>query len=169
MSAVANNKDFDFVTESPLSHITKSPSTNYGMLTPKEVRVLFNDNTAAIRDSNWSSNTEPKEVLVCSSNSSFQRKCSFLRTKIKSRLLDPPKNNPKSKNQIMTKSQVLGKGSEVDKDDPFLDEDLLEDYKKMKFSALQLVSLILIIAALVCSLTISLLKKMIIFKLELWK
>ncbi|KAL2534462.1 Mechanosensitive ion channel family protein [Abeliophyllum distichum] len=42
----------------------------------------------------------------------------------------------------------------------------------MKLSALlilQLVSLILIIAALVRSLTISLLKKMIILKLELWK
>ncbi|KAL2465778.1 Mechanosensitive ion channel family protein [Abeliophyllum distichum] len=71
-----------------------------------------------------------------------------------------------------TKSQVLGKESEVDKDELFLDEDLPDDYKKMKFSALsilQLVSFILIIAALVCSLTISLLKKRTIFKLELWK
>ncbi|CAI9785880.1 unnamed protein product [Fraxinus pennsylvanica] len=48
----------------------------------------------------------------------------------------------------------LGKGSEIDEDDPFQDEDLPDDYKKMKFSALsilQLLSLILIITALVCS------------------
>ncbi|KAL2522290.1 Mechanosensitive ion channel protein 6 [Forsythia ovata] len=175
MRAAANNKDFDFVTESPLSRIAESPSTNHGLLTPKEVRVSFNDNTAdtaAVRDSNRPSNTEPEEVLFCSSNSSFRRKSSLHRTKTKSRLLDPPENIPKSQNQRTTKSQVLGKGSEVDEDDPFLDEDLPEDYRKMKFSALsilQLVSLILIIAALVCSLTINLLKKRIIFKLQLWK
>ncbi|CAI9753365.1 unnamed protein product [Fraxinus pennsylvanica] len=175
MRAAANNKDFDFVTESPLSRIAESPSTNYGQLTPKEVRVSFNDNkaeTAAVRGSNRRSNAEPEEVLVCSSNSSFRRKSSFLRNKTKSRLLDPPENNQKSLNQRTAKSQVLGKGSEIDEDDPFLDEDLPEDYKKMKFSALsilQLVSLILIIAALVCSLIINPLKKKTIFALELWK
>ncbi|CAA2986613.1 mechanosensitive ion channel 6-like [Olea europaea subsp. europaea] len=175
MRAAANNKDFDFVTESPLSRIAESPSINHGQLTPKEVRVSFNDNTsetAAGRGSNRKSNAEPEEVLVCSSNSSFRRKSNLLRMKTKSRLLDPPENNQKSQNQRITKSQVLGKGSEIDEDDPFLDADLPEDYRKMKFSALsilQLVSLILIIAALVCSLTINPLKKKAIFQLELWK
>ncbi|KAL2502760.1 Mechanosensitive ion channel protein [Forsythia ovata] len=84
MNAATNNKDFNFVMESPLSRIAKSLSTNYGQLTSNEVRVLFNDNTAAVRDSNQSSNTKPEEVLVCSSNSSFQRKSSLLKTKTKS-------------------------------------------------------------------------------------
>ncbi|KAL2528932.1 mechanosensitive ion channel protein 6-like [Forsythia ovata] len=121
MSPAANNKDFDFITEYPLSRIAESPSTNYGQLTPKEVRVSFNDNMAAVQDSNRPSNTEQDEVLVCRSNSSFRRKSNLLRTKTKSRLPDPPENNTKSQIQRMTKSQVLRKGSEVDEDDPFLD------------------------------------------------
>ncbi|CAI9764711.1 unnamed protein product [Fraxinus pennsylvanica] len=38
MRVAANNKDFYFVTESLLSRIAESLSTNYGQLTPKEVR-----------------------------------------------------------------------------------------------------------------------------------
>ncbi|CAI9758020.1 unnamed protein product [Fraxinus pennsylvanica] len=173
MRAAANNENFDFITESPLSRIAESPSTNYGQMTPREVRVPFNDNAAeTVRGLNRRSNAEQEEVLVCSSNSSFRRKSSLLRTKTKSRLLDPPANNQKSQNQRNTKSQFLDKGSEIDEDDPFLDEDFPDDYKKMKFSALsilQLVSLILIVAALVCSLTINPLKNKEIFELQLWK
>ncbi|KAG5630148.1 hypothetical protein H5410_001865 [Solanum commersonii] len=45
-----NNKDFDFVMESPfsqpssLSRVEESP--NHGVLTPREVRVSFNENLA---------------------------------------------------------------------------------------------------------------------------
>ncbi|KAH0720969.1 hypothetical protein KY284_005999 [Solanum tuberosum] len=45
-----NNKDFDFVTElpfsqpSPLSRVEDNP--NHGVLTPREVRVFFNENLA---------------------------------------------------------------------------------------------------------------------------
>ncbi|KAL0325942.1 UNVERIFIED_CONTAM: Mechanosensitive ion channel protein 8 [Sesamum radiatum] len=178
MRAAASSKDFDFVTESPMSHpsplsrIPESPSTyNYGQLTPRDVRVSFHENVepAASRRSG-----EPEEVVVCSSNNSFRRKSSLMRTKTKSRLLDPPEDNiHKSQTQRMVKSQVLGKGtSEIDEDDPFLEEDLPEDYKRMKFSflsILQLLSLILIVAALICSLTIDFLKKRTVFQLELWK
>ncbi|CAI9758019.1 unnamed protein product [Fraxinus pennsylvanica] len=173
-SAAANNKDFDFVIESPSSRKAETLSNNYGQMTPRKVRVPFNDKTvetAAARGSKCRSNPELEDVLVCSSNSSLWGKSSLLRSKTKSRLFDPPEKNQKSPNQT-TKSQFLGKGSEIDEDDPFLDEDLPEDYKKMKFSALsilQLLSLILIIAALVCSLTINLLKKKEIFDLQLWK
>ncbi|CAI9758017.1 unnamed protein product [Fraxinus pennsylvanica] len=175
MSAAANTKDFGFVTEPPLSRIAESVNTNYGQRIPREVRVPFNDNTAetaAVRGSKRSSNAELEEVLVCSSNSSFRRNSSLLRTKTKSRLFDPPENNKKSYNQRTAKSLFLGKGSEIDEDDPFRDEDLPEDYKKMKFSALsilQLLSLVLIIAALVCILTIDMLKNKEIFNLQLWK
>ncbi|KAG8378009.1 hypothetical protein BUALT_Bualt08G0093500 [Buddleja alternifolia] len=170
MRAAANSKDFDFVTESPLSRIPESPSAAaYGQLTPRDVRVSFHEKIEPA--ANRRSNAEPDEVLVCSSNSSFRRRSSMLRTKTKSRLIDPPEeNNQRSR---LLKSQVLGKGtSEFDDDDPFLEDDLPENYKKMKFNALsilQLLSLILIVGALVCSLTINVLKKRTIFELELWK
>ncbi|KAL0351700.1 UNVERIFIED_CONTAM: Mechanosensitive ion channel protein 8 [Sesamum calycinum] len=177
MRAAASSKDFDFVTESPMSHpsplsrIPESPSTyNYGQLTPRDVRVSFHENVepAASRRSG-----EPEEVVVCSSNNSFRRKSSLMRTKTKSRLLDPPEDNiHKSQTQRMVKSQVLGKGtSEIDEDD-FSRKDLPEDYKRMKFSflsILQLLSLILIVAALIVVLTIDFLKKKTVFQLELWK
>ncbi|PIN10746.1 hypothetical protein CDL12_16659 [Handroanthus impetiginosus] len=179
MRATSNSKDFDFVSDSPisqkspLSRIQESPSTNYyGQMTPRDVRVSFHENTEPA--ANRRSNAEQDEVLVCSSNNSFRRKPTLMRAKTKSRLLDPPEDNiQKSQTQRMGKSQVLGKGgSEIEEDDPFLEEDLPEDYKKMKFSALsiiQLLCLILIIAALVCSLTINVLRKRTVFELELWK
>ncbi|KAK6118841.1 hypothetical protein DH2020_047408 [Rehmannia glutinosa] len=178
MRAAANSKDFDFVTESPLSQrsplskIPESPNTYSFGQTPRDVRVSFHENVEPA--SNRRSSAEPDEVLVCSSNSSFRRKSSLLRTKTKSRLLDPPEEyNQKSQTQRLGKSQLLGKGtSEIDEDDPFLDDDLPENYKRMKFSALsilQFLSLVLIVAALVCSLTINMLKKRTIFGLELWK
>ncbi|KAK6115127.1 hypothetical protein DH2020_007396 [Rehmannia glutinosa] len=178
MRAAANSKDFDFVTESPLSQrsplskIPESPNTYSFGQTPRDVRVSFHENVEPA--SNRRSSAEPDEVLVCSSNSSFRRKSSLLRTKTKSRLLDPPEEyNQKSQTQRLGKSQLLGKGtSEIDEEDPFLDDDLPENYKRMKFSTLsvlQFLSLVLIVAALVCSLTINMLKKRTIFGLELWK
>lgn len=71
----------------------------------------------------------------------------------------------------MMKSGALGRASEIDEDDPFLEEDLPEEYKKMKFSpmsVIQFLSLILLVAALVCSLTIKFLRRR-VFELELWK
>ncbi|CAI9117010.1 OLC1v1018316C1 [Oldenlandia corymbosa var. corymbosa] len=179
MRAIANNnKDFDFGTESPpLSRIAESSPTNYGQVTPRDVRVSFNENNApenVRRRSNASGgvrNGEPEEVLVCSGNASFKRKSSLLRTKTKSRLQDPPEQDQRSGRMGM-KSGALGKASEIDEDDPFLEDDLPEEYKKMTFSpltVLQLVSLILILAALVCSLTIRVLKRITVFDLELWR
>ncbi|KAK6115125.1 hypothetical protein DH2020_007394 [Rehmannia glutinosa] len=171
--------DFDFVSDSPLSQrpplskIHESPSNyNFAQHTPRDVRVSFHESVEPA--SNRPSDAERDEVRVCSSYNSFRRKSSLLRTKSKSRLLDPPEEyNLRSQTQKIAKSQLLGKGaSEIDEDDPFLEDDLPEDYKRMKFSAfsvLQLLSLILIVAALVCSLTIDMLKKRTIFELALWK
>lgn len=182
MSVAASSKDFDFVTESPasqqspsaLSRIPESPPANtYGQLTPREVRVSFNEQVGTA--ANRRSSAEQEEVVVCSSNNSFRRKSSLMRSKTKSRLLDPPEENqPRSQTlRAAGKSQVLGKGtSEIDEEDPFLEEDLPEAYKKMKFSVLstlQLLSLIVIVAALVCSLVINVLRKKKIFELDLWK
>lgn len=182
MRAIANNsKDFDFVAESPfsqrspLSRIAESPPNNLEQATPRDVRVSFNENVAdpVRRRSNVSGglgrNGETEEVLICSGNSSFKRKSSFLMTKTKSRLMDPPEQDQRS--QTMMKSGALGRASEIDEDDPFLEEDLPEEYKKMKFSpmsVIQFLSLILLVAALVCSLTIKFLRRR-VFELELWK
>ncbi|KAI3776512.1 hypothetical protein L1987_46297 [Smallanthus sonchifolius] len=169
---------FDFKTsdtpspqQSPaLSKIPESPN-NYGILTPKEVRVSFHEEVIEpppVRQrSNGSGRTGGgDEVLVCSGNASFKGKSSLMRTKTKSRLMDPPVTDQKSGR--LPKSG----GSEIDEDDPFLDDDLPDEYKQLRYSKwtlLQLFSLILIIAALICTLTIPILKHKFLFDLELWK
>ncbi|XP_060199885.1 mechanosensitive ion channel protein 6-like [Lycium barbarum] len=179
-----NNKDFDFATESPfsqpspLSRVEESPPNSHGVLTPRDVRVSFNDNLngngPVRRRSNLSTTGQglQDEVLLCSSSSSFRRKSNLLtKTYTKSRLMDPPEQDQRSQ-KITMKSGFLGKSGEFDDDDPFSDEDLPEEYKKMKFnlfSFLQMVSLILIIAVFVCTLTIKIFKGRRIFGLQLWK
>ncbi|XP_055811568.1 mechanosensitive ion channel protein 6-like [Solanum dulcamara] len=128
----SNNKDFNFMTESPCSQ---------------------------------------QEVLVCSSTSSVRKKSSLLVNRTKSRLMDSPEQDQRSQNVGM-KSGVLLKDSEIEEDDPFSDEDLPEEYKKVKFSlltVLQLLSLVVIIAALVCSFVFSVLREERAFGLQLWK
>ncbi|KAE8691844.1 Light-regulated zinc finger protein 1, putative isoform 1 [Hibiscus syriacus] len=75
-------------------------------------------------------------------------------------------------NHPINRSGLLGKSMEEDDDDPLLEEDFPDEFKKDKFSVLVLLewlSLILIIAALVCSLTIPYLKEKTLWKLMLWK
>ncbi|XP_059656512.1 mechanosensitive ion channel protein 6-like [Cornus florida] len=172
---------FDFVANSSspssksqcspsLSRIGESPS--FAQVSPKGVRVSFNEVTHTERRSNGSGREGEDECVMGnnSSNSSFRQKSSLLRTKSKSRLMDPPEEDQRSQRAVL-----LGKGSpEVDEDDPFLDDqDLPEEYKKlMNFSTLtvlQLVSLILIIAALICSLLIPKFRRVTLFELHLWK
>ncbi|KAK4490243.1 hypothetical protein RD792_000903 [Penstemon davidsonii] len=73
MKAAAKSEDFDFISESPLSHnsqlskIPESPSvTNYGQLTPRGVRVSFKESIEPV--ANRRSNAEPDEVLVLASS-----------------------------------------------------------------------------------------------------
>ncbi|KAM3289474.1 mechanosensitive ion channel protein 6-like [Capsicum chacoense] len=76
-----------------------------------------------------------------------------------------------SQDQDQRSGPVL-KDSEVEEEDPFSDEDLPEEYKKVKFSTLtvlQLVSLVSIIALLVCSFIFIILREKRAFGLELWK
>ncbi|XAR61594.1 hypothetical protein NMG60_11016059 [Bertholletia excelsa] len=169
--------EFGFGRDSPvsqggLSRIAESPS--HGQFTPreKEVKVSFNETVseAVQRRSNAAGGED--EVVVCSSNSSFRRKSSLMKTKTKSRLIDPPEEDPRSQTRRQMKSGALGRASEIDEDDPFLEEDLPEEYKKMKFSALsifQLVSLILTIAVLACTLAFRRFRRRTLFGLELWK
>ncbi|XP_044498075.1 mechanosensitive ion channel protein 6-like [Mangifera indica] len=124
------------------------------------------------------------EVLKCTSNRSFDRdvsynrKSSLLMTKTKSRLLDPPQDRDEQKSgrlmgrSAQLKSGFIGRNVEDEEDDPFLEEDLPDEYKEEKFSiwvVFEWFSLILIIAALVCSATFKFLKNKRLLKLELWK
>ncbi|PSR99546.1 Mechanosensitive ion channel protein [Actinidia chinensis var. chinensis] len=163
-------REFDIAAASPpLSEITESPS--YDQFTPRDAGVSFNE--ANVHRRSNASAAAPvgggEEVLVCSSNSSFERKSTLMRQKSKSRLMDPPEPNHTSR---VLKSGVLGKVSEVDEDDPFLEDDLPLEYKTMEFttlSVLQLVSLILIIAAFACTLAFPRFRRKTLFELELWK
>ncbi|KAA8537464.1 hypothetical protein F0562_027072 [Nyssa sinensis] len=173
------SKELDFVTDSPLSQCSQglsriAESPTYGQLSPEDIRVSFNEATTeqVRRRSNASGGYggSEDEVVLCSSNSSFHRRSILLKTKTKSRLMDPPEQDQRS--QRMLKFGMSGNGSEIVEDDPLLDEDLPEEYKKMKFSTLtllQLVSLILIITALVCSLSNSKFRRKTLFELQLWK
>ncbi|CAN4105239.1 unnamed protein product [Withania somnifera] len=71
------------------------------------------------------------------------------------------------------KSRLMGSQNiETESEDLFSDEDLPEEYKKVKFSSLnvlQLVSLVVIIAALSCSFVFRMLREKRVLGLELWK
>ncbi|KAL8150072.1 hypothetical protein AgCh_006906 [Apium graveolens] len=110
------------------------------------------------------------EVVACSSNALFRRKSGLMRMKTKSRLMDAPEMDGRS--QRMIRSGVIGIGSELDEDDPFLEDDLPDEYKNMKFSKwslLQFLSLILITAVLICSVSIDFFEERVLFGFALWK
>ncbi|MQL99334.1 hypothetical protein Taro_032058 [Colocasia esculenta] len=134
------------------------------------------------------------EVLKCTSNSSFRRNSSLLRTKTRSRLMDPPvyhseclgAGDDDRRSQLsgmaprsgqMRSGALGGKGlqqqlRDEDDDDPFVDDDLPEEYRRAKLNTLtvfQWVSLFVILAALVCSLTIPVLERQSVWNLHLWK
>ncbi|KAK5772678.1 mechanosensitive ion channel protein 6 [Gossypium arboreum] len=170
-----------------LPTVAETPSPSAAALS----RVSFENSPVRRRQSKGSASTGKEEtdgVVKCSSNSSFkrseggstQRKSSLLATKTKSRLMDPPtpeRGEPKSgktgvgKSGHVMRSGILGKSMEEEEDDSLFDEDLPDEYKKDKLSflvLLQWLSLILIIAALVCSLTIPYLRKKRLWDLMLW-
>ncbi|KAL5856183.1 hypothetical protein ACOSQ3_006017 [Xanthoceras sorbifolium] len=138
---------------------------------------------------------EEEEVVRCTSNASFSRNHSNLSirssllTKIKtrSRLHDPPpeeiielksdrvqKSGPIGRSGLLSKAGGGGGGGGVvdEDDDSLLFEDLPEEFRRNNLSLLTLmqwISLILIITALVCSLSIQDLKKKSLWQLKLWK
>ncbi|KAE8713614.1 Mechanosensitive ion channel protein 5 [Hibiscus syriacus] len=170
-----------------LPTVSESPSPTAAALPRASL-----DNYPVRRRSSKGSPSPRKEddgVVKCSSNCSskrseggiFPRTSNLLATRTKSRLMDPPtqeKGEPKSaksgagKSRQITRSGFLGKSMDEEEDDSLLEEDLPDEYKRDKFSVLVLLewlSLILIIAGLVCSLTIPYLKKKSLWKLMLWK
>ncbi|KAL2323973.1 hypothetical protein Fmac_023031 [Flemingia macrophylla] len=123
------------------------------------------------------------EVLRCTSNASFernlsmQRKSSLSKAKTRSRLMDPPQDQPDRKSGRVLKSGqllsgFLGKKGDEEEDDPFLEEDLPDKFKETHFSVwtlLEWLSLILIIALLVTTLSVPLLRNKDLWRLRLWK
>ncbi|XP_039013703.1 mechanosensitive ion channel protein 6-like [Hibiscus syriacus] len=170
-----------------LPTVAESPSPSAAALP----RVSFDNQHVRRRPSKGSPSPRKEDdgVVKCSSNSSskrseggtFPRTSNLLATRTKSRLMDPPtpeKGEPKSaksgagKSRQITRSGFLGKSTDEEDDASLLEEDLPDEYKKDKFSVLvflEWLSLILIIAGLVCSLTIPYLKEKSLWKLMLWK
>ncbi|GMH23649.1 hypothetical protein Nepgr_025492 [Nepenthes gracilis] len=124
-----------------------------------------------------SSGRDNAEVLRCTSNRTFQRVPTLSRTKTKSRLIDPPAQLRQPSGRIPKsgplRSGMQGKcGGEDDEDDPLFGEDLPEEYKRDKVSTLivlEWVSLILLVAAVICSLVIPVFRGKKLWKLQLWK
>ncbi|KAL6965145.1 hypothetical protein U1Q18_036199 [Sarracenia purpurea var. burkii] len=119
------------------------------------------------------------EVLRCTS---FQRRQSMLRTKTKSRLIDPPYPDHKSgrvPKSGQLKSGMLGRASgmlakppEEEEEESLFDEDIPEEYRKANLSTLtilQWISLVLIVTALICSLSIPHWKGRKLRGLQWWK
>ncbi|CAA7391470.1 unnamed protein product [Spirodela intermedia] len=122
------------------------------------------------------------EVLKCSSNLSIHRVSGRLRTNTRSRLMDPPQLpsvTPKNRSEMVSNAERLGKSShqcgedvDDDDDDPFLDENIPEEFKRSKVNSLGMIqwaSLFLVIVALICSLTIPVLQRQTFWDLRLWK
>ncbi|CAJ2630921.1 unnamed protein product [Trifolium pratense] len=127
------------------------------------------------------------EVVRCTSNGSFhpsfernlsmQRKSTLLKTKTKSRLMDPPDEPVDRRSGRVAKSGQLlsgfiGKKGDEEEDDPFMEEDFPDEYKKTQFSLwilLEWLSLILIIGALVTTLSVPFLRQKNLWQLKLWK
>ncbi|VVA95768.1 unnamed protein product [Arabis nemorensis] len=136
------------------------------------------------RDSRSNKNNDDGEVVKCSGNAQIQS--NFLKMRTRSRLSDPPTpplppQAAEMKSGRVPKSGQLKSGffgkspriqGEEEEDDPFAEEDLPEEYRKDKFSlwiVLEWLSLILIIAAFVCTLAIPTLRKKVLWELHLWK
>lgn len=122
-----------------------------------------------------SSSSGGEEVLRCSSNASFRRESRdswrSVISNTKSRLIDPPEEPCQSSERTVNSGRVIEEKEDKDNEDPDI-EDIPEEYKRLKFSSLTLlqwVSLVLIIAALVCSLWVPIIKRQTVWDLPLWK
>nr|POF00655.1 mechanosensitive ion channel protein 8 [Quercus suber] len=112
-------------------------------------------------------NSGGAEVVKCSSNVSFQRgPWKSVMSMTKSRLIDPPEEPCQSS---VNTGRMPAQDRDWEDDDI---EEIPQEHKRMKFGTLtmlQYVSLVLIIAALVCSLWFPIIKRHIVWDLPLWK
>ncbi|KAM1863306.1 hypothetical protein ACFX14_003670 [Malus domestica] len=167
--------------QSPASDLIDTPQT-------ESVRRRYRESPNEERRRSGRLSNGQDDVVRCTSNASFRREPSFanksdlLRIRTKSRLIDPPEEPDFKSGRIprsgqiprsgLMRSGLLSRGGDDEDDDPFLEEDVPHKYKRAKFNAwtlLQWVSLILIVGALVCTLTIPVLRQKSLWKLILWK
>ncbi|KAL4569664.1 hypothetical protein LXL04_025306 [Taraxacum kok-saghyz] len=124
------------------------------------------------------------EVLKCTS---FQKtRPPILRTKtLQSRLIDPPEvevealaSGPSGRSGhhksglLPRPSGILGRTENEEEDDSFIEEDNPDDFKRAKLDAITLIqwaSLILILTALICTLTIGDWKQHVLRGLHIWE
>ncbi|KAL5140275.1 Mechanosensitive ion channel protein 6 [Glycine soja] len=122
------------------------------------------------------------EVVRCTSNASFernlsmQRKSALLKAKTRSRLMDPPEEPDRKSGRVLKSGQLLsgflGKKNDEEDDDPFLEEDLPDEFKETHFSLwilLEWLSLISIIGLLITTLCVPFLRNKNLWQLRLWK
>ncbi|KAL8141477.1 LOW QUALITY PROTEIN: hypothetical protein V2J09_014509 [Rumex salicifolius] len=157
--------DLERQSSSPISgrhSINQRRSISAQASSQASARASFQRNTPL-------SGRDDERVIRCTSNASFQRKSALSRAKTKSRLIDPQER----KSERLGRSGILQSTPEnFDDDDPFLDDDMPDEYNQTTFgcfSIFQLVSLILIVAALVCSLVIPKYKRKTVWEMQLWK
>eukprot|EP00252_Welwitschia_mirabilis_P025626 TRINITY_DN8095_c0_g1_i1.p1 TRINITY_DN8095_c0_g1~~TRINITY_DN8095_c0_g1_i1.p1 ORF type:complete len:837 (+),score=103.31 TRINITY_DN8095_c0_g1_i1:355-2865(+) len=135
---------------------------------------------------------DPAEILKCSGRASPT--VNFNRSKTRSRLIDPPPPVPDSRvdgtvdsgyyrsgQQIKSgqlRSGFLGKNNngleklEEEEDDPFKDEDLPTEFRKVKCGflfVLQILGTLISTAAVICSVMIPWLSRRTVWDLHLWK
>ncbi|KAJ6724690.1 MECHANOSENSITIVE ION CHANNEL PROTEIN [Salix viminalis] len=184
--AVVLHKNLPPVSESPttMNRVSFDPNTPGSGESVRRRRDL--KDSSPTKESNGRG--DDGEILKCSSrndrsfssNPSFTRKSTLLKDRPKSRLMDPPPHPPEKSGRVAVgrsgqlKSGILGKGSvaEEEEDDPLLEEDLPDEYKKDRLDIwvlLEWASLIIIIAALVCSLAIPYWREKNLWRLRLWK
>lgn len=136
----------------------------------KKLKVSFGDVlTEVVRQR--SKDLPDQDSRFRSLNASFGcRSWRSVVNKTKSRLIDPPEERYQR-----TETADYGEDSEEERDDHHEEndsEDIPEEYKKMTLSGLtmfQRVILVLITAALVCSLSVPVLRKLTLWDLPLWK
>ncbi|KFK35724.1 hypothetical protein AALP_AA4G028700 [Arabis alpina] len=170
----------------PVPAVSGSASPAGTAIRRRQNRVTL---SPSVKDSDSSDEDEDgnkidgSEVVKCSS----WRTKTLLRTKTRSRLMDPPTpaypemvsgRTPKSGNLrpgYTGKSPKSGtpiQGDLEEEEDPFSEEDLPEGYNKDKLCIwvfMEWVFLILIIAGLICSLVIPFLRSKKLWNLDLWK
>ncbi|KAK9270526.1 hypothetical protein L1049_026107 [Liquidambar formosana] len=160
--------------DNEIAPLSKNKSETTAQVLSKETESLRRRHKALQDQENRrpTSNSGGRETLFRSSNASFERNAGLLRIKTKSRFMDPHVEQVRRPERAVKSGGVVRKDKGHDKDDKLFNEDIPEEYKRMKFGTmtiLQWVSLIIILAALVCTLSIPLLKRQRLWDLPLWK
>ncbi|KAK9666748.1 hypothetical protein RND81_14G208200 [Saponaria officinalis] len=123
------------------------------------------------------------EVIRCTSSTSSRRLASMSMSKTKSRLMDPTSTPLDQRSGMIRKSGqintrlsgLIGKsttGLDDEEEDPFFGDDLPEEFKKRKVSVIGVIEwliLVLLVAALICSLVIPEWREKSMWDMRLWK